>query len=127
MKLISFRDRGSFRHSENILKRIQSQDFYRRLESYALLGLYALESATPIDSGDSAKSWTYKIIRTKNSASISYSNTNLTEGIPVVILVQYGHATKNGGFVKGIDFINPAIKPVFEEIRDEIWKEVTAP
>lgn len=84
-----------------------------------------MRDATPVYSGDTAESWDYEIQREKESVSIIFTNTNAPNGIPVAILIQYGHATKNGGFVVGRDFINPTIQPLFDEMANDLWKEVT--
>lgn len=96
-----------------------------RLDSVAKQGVSALASATPIDSGETASSWNYEIIRTKNGAIIYWTNNNINKGVPIAILIQYGHATDNGAYVQGIDFINPAMRPIFNEIAETAWKEVT--
>lgn len=126
MGVISLKHKGSFKHSDNFFNRILKRDPYSRLAEYAQKGVNALSAATPIDSGNTANSWSYVINRSSNAISIEWKNSSQNEGIPIAILIQYGHATKDGGFVKGIDFINPALKPIFEEIADSIWKEVTA-
>ena len=85
----------------------------------------ALASATPIDSGNTANSWYYKIDRDNSSASITFYNSNIQNGVPIAIILQYGHGTNHGGWVEGRDYINPAIQPVFDKIANEAWKEVT--
>ena len=95
------------------------------MDKYGRQGVEALSSATPRDTGLTASSWSYEIIRKHNSARIIFKNSNVTsEGTPIAILIQYGHATKNGAWVEGIDYINPALKPVFEGMADNIWREV---
>lgn len=96
------------------------------LDKYGRRGVAALSSATPRDTGKTAESWVYEIIREKDSVRIEFSNTNvIADGTPVAILLQYGHATKHGGYVQGIDYINPAIQPIFKQIADDAWREVT--
>ena len=85
----------------------------------------ALSSATPIDSGKTANSWNYEITNKNGSVTISFNNSNIQNGVPIAIILQYGHGTKNGGWVQGRDYINPAIQPVFDEIVDKAWREVT--
>jgi hypothetical protein len=85
----------------------------------------ALKSATPVDTGLTANSWYYKIERTKSSISITFNNSNIQNGVPIAIILQYGHGTRNGGWVQGRDYINPAIQPIFDKITEQAWKEVT--
>lgn len=95
------------------------------LDKYGRAGVAALSAATPKDSGETASSWEYEIKRTKTTVSIVFNNTNIQNGVPIAIILQYGHATNNGGYVEGVDYINPAIKPIFERIANDAWKEVT--
>lgn len=90
------------------------------------MGVDALSAATPRDTGESASKWQYRVIRNHRWPGIEWYNTNESgaTGVPVVILIQYGHATRDGGFVQGRDFINPAMKPIFEKIQTELWKKV---
>lgn len=125
--MITFKHTGNFDKTEQYLKKIKRQDYLDRFDTYGKLGVQKLSAATPVDTGKSAASWKYHIERRNNSVSIIWSNTNVTEsGVPVVILIQYGHATKNGVYVPGKDFINPAIKPVIDELSEEIRKEVSS-
>lgn len=95
------------------------------LDKYGELGVNALRSATPVDTGETAESWTYSIRQTRDSISIEWNNTNESKGIPVVVLIQYGHVA-NGSYVYGRDFINPTMRPIFDEIAENLWKEVTS-
>jgi len=95
------------------------------LSKYAEEGKAALASATPTDSGETASSWDYIITIKSGRAKITWTNSNDANGIPVAVLIQYGHATRNGGYVQGRDYINPAIKPIFDKIANELWKGVT--
>lgn len=123
--MITFETSGSFERTESFLSKILSGDIYRSLDKYAREGVSALASATPVDSGLAAASWSYNITRSKGSAEIEWTNSNDENGVKVVILLQYGHGTGTGGYVKGRDFINPAIRPIFDKIAAEVWKEVT--
>lgn len=123
--MISFRHKGNFKNSEDFFARINEKNYMPLLAQYGERGVSALSSATPKDSGETASSWAYTVSRTRNGMKIQWSNSNLDAGTPVAILIQYGHATRNGGFVEGRDFINPAIQPLFDQMRDEIWKGVT--
>ena len=95
------------------------------LDKYGREGVAALSSATPVDTGKTANSWYYKIERQNGSVSINFLNSNINEGVPIAIILQYGHATSTGGWVEGRDYINPAIRPLFDSIAEKAWKEVT--
>lgn len=95
------------------------------LEKYAKEGVAALSAATPVDTGLTAGSWGYEIQSTKSGYSIAFTNSNVVDGVPIAIILQYGHATQNGGYVQGRDYINPAVQPIFDKISQEAWKEVT--
>lgn len=120
IKLRDDRDKAS-EYCIKVQKRIRSIDLNR----FGIKGVNALRSNTPVDSGITADSWNYKIDRSKDSIKISFLNSNINEGVNVAILIQYGHATRSGSWVEGIDYINPALSPVFEEMSKEIWEEVT--
>lgn len=124
--MITFKHRGDFNNTERFFKRAQKMDFYRNLEKYARAGVAALASATPVDTGLTATSWDYEIRKEKNKISIYWTNSNIQNGIPIAIILQYGHGTNNGGYVQGRDYINPAIQPIFDEIAENAWKEVTS-
>ena len=98
-----------------------------KLEQYGRAGVNALSAATPVDSGETADSWDYTITADKNTVRITWTNSNVKDGmnVPVAVILQYGHATGNGGYVQGIDYINPALKPLFDEIAIKAWEEVT--
>ena len=123
---IKFKHRGNFNNTERFFKRARKMDFFRNLEKYAQEGVAALSSATPVDSGLTAASWDYEIVKKKGSISIYWTNSNINEGVPIAVILQYGHGTNNGGYVQGRDYINPAIRPVFDKIADNAWKEVTS-
>lgn len=116
---------GDFSKTIKFLRFISSGYFYKRIEGFAKKGVVLLAEATPKDSGLSSDSWGYEIEITDTKTTITWTNSNTTvDGVPIVLLVQYGHATRNGGYVEGFDFINPALKPLFDEIADTIWREV---
>lgn len=110
--------------TEDFLKNITKGDYLHNLHRYAQMGVDALKAATPIKTGKTADAWDYKIERTGNMSIIYWTNDNFEDGIPVAILLEYGHATRNGGFVLGLNFIDPAMKSVYQEIADGVWKEV---
>lgn len=124
--MIVFKQTGDFSNLTKYLNKTKNSINTKELDKYGQMGVEALKSATPIDSGKTADSWTYDIYYNKNeSVRIVFSNTNVVDGVPVAILLQYGHGTKNGGFVQGRDYINPAIQPVFDKIAKSAWEEVT--
>lgn len=125
--MITIRQEGDFSKLTNFFERCKGWIHLSNLDKYGRQGVEALSSATPKDSGTTATSWSYEIVRRgTKSASIIFHNSNLTpQGTPVAILIQYGHATKNGSWVEGIDYINPALRSVFENMANEIWREVT--
>jgi len=125
MGVVSFKHRGSFKNMEKFLKGYSSDKLLNVLHGYGNQGVSALASATPIDSGESASSWSYRVSVSRGSFFIIWENSSVTSsGTPIVILLQYGHGTRDGGFVQGKDFINPAIKPVMDRIAEDVWREV---
>ena len=122
---ISVRQKGDFskltRYLINVKKAINIKD----LDKFGKEGVAALSSATPVDSGKTANSWYYEIENAKGSVTITFYNSNIQNGIPIAIILQYGHGTRNGGWVQGRDYINPAIQPIFDNIAEKAWKEVT--
>lgn len=123
--MITFKHRGDFSKTEGFLSRAKGKSYRTILEKYANLGVTALKSATPKDSGRTSDSWSYEISVERNRASIYWTNNNLTDGLLIAILIQYGHGTGSGLFVPGRDFINPAMRPIFDKIAEDLWKEVT--
>lgn len=123
--MITFESKGSFEDTERWLKRMSKNDIFSSLDRYGAEGTAALESATPIDTRITAGSWSHEVLRDGKSWSIIWSNSNVVGDTPVVILLQYGHGTRTGGYVQGQDFINPALQPIFDKIATEVWKEVT--
>jgi hypothetical protein len=121
--MISFEQKGDFSKTTKYLQKLAKKEMYRNLDSYGRKGVEALRKATPKDTGLTANSWSYKIEITKNHTSIIWSNSNVREGVPIAIILQYGHATGTGGYVEGVDYINPSIKPIFDEISNKVWKE----
>ncbi|QFG09131.1 hypothetical protein PBI_SPORTO_23 [Arthrobacter phage Sporto] len=126
MPKISFSQKGSFTKTENFLTKMSRGEIFTLLEGYAREGVAALAAATPVDSGETAASWSYKITRSPGRTTITWTNSHVVNGAPVAIMLQYGHGTGTGGYVQGRDFINPAIKPVFDKIADRTWKAVTS-
>ncbi len=123
--MISFRQKGDFSKLTRFLERAKEAVKLGDLDRYGREGVAALASATPVDSGLTASSWYYKIEHEKGSAAITFHNSNINKGVPIAIILQYGHGTRNGGWVEGRDYINPAIQPIFDKIAEDAWKEVT--
>ena len=115
---------GNFNNTERFLKGAKKLDIKRILESYGREGVRALASATPVDSGLTADSWGFQVTISKGSFSIVWTNSNVVKGVPIAIILQYGHGTGTGGYVQGRDYINPAIQPIFQKIADSVWLEV---
>lgn len=123
--MITFRQKGDFSKASRYLERLKEAAKLDVLDKYGREGVAVLASATPTETGLTASSWTYEIERKGNSVSIVYKNSNINKGVPIAVILQYGHGTGTGGWVQGRDYINPAIQPVFDRIADEAWKEVT--
>lgn len=124
--MISFSSSGDFQKTEKFLKALSSGDIFKVLDGYGQAGVSALRAATPSQSGATSAMWSYKVEKSRGSYSISWTNSNMAGGVPLVILLQYGHGTGTGGYVAGRDFINPAMKPIFDKIADGVWKAVKA-
>ena len=122
--MIQLRGHGNFKHLDNFFERAKEGLCISKLDEYGRKGVEALRAATPVDTGMTANSWYYTIERTRNSVSLSFYNSNVHNGVPIAIILQTGHATRDGGWVEGIDYINPSIRPLFEELANNMWKEV---
>ena len=122
--MISFRQKGDFSKLTKFLERAKEAVHLGDLDKYGREGVAALSAATPVDSGLTAKSWYYEIENKKGAVSLSFHNSNIQNGVPIAIILQYGHGTRNGGWVQGRDYINPAIQPVFDRITEKAWREV---
>lgn len=124
--MIRLKSRGSYDKTEKFLKKLTSDDLRNIMEKYGREGIAALSANTPLDTGVTASSWEYEVVQDANSISLVFNNSSeIKTGIPIVILLQYGHGNGRGGYVQGRDFINPAIQPIFDKLADEAWKEVT--
>lgn len=124
--MITFRQKGDFSKFTNYLERLKEIVNKSDLDKYGQEGVAALSSATPVETGLTANSWSYDIKHQNGSASISFYNSNINNGVPIAIILQYGHGTRNGGWVQGRDYINPAIQPIFDKIAEDAWREVTS-
>lgn len=123
--MVTFRQKGDFRKVTRFLERAKEAFGLGMLDQYGRRGVAALAAATPVDSGETAASWDYEIVNKKGSAAILFTNSHVVKGVPIAIILQYGHGTRNGGWVEGRDYINPAIQPIFDELAEKAWKEVT--
>ena len=123
--MITFRQKGDFSKLTRYLERVNKAAKISDLDKYGREGVAALASATPVDTGKTASSWNYKIEHNNDSIAIVFNNTNVNKGVPIAIILQYGHGTRNGGWVEGRDYINPAIQPIFDKIAENAWREVT--
>lgn len=124
MPYISYSYKGDLKKTKNFLKRIQQLSFLQKLDKYGQEGVEALRAATPVRTGVTADSWDYEIESKKDSVTIRWVNSSNNKSVPIVLLLQYGHMTGTGGYVQGIDFINPALQPIFDKIADAAWEEV---
>lgn len=125
-RVIGFSVSGDTKKTQKFLQSLQKGDMYSGLEGIARRGVAALQASTPTDSGLTGASWSYEIVKENGGISIYWLNSNRQNGANIAILLQYGHSTGTGGFVSGRDYINPAIKPIFDEIASEVWKKVTS-
>lgn len=123
--MIQFRQKGKFRKFDNYAERLLEVIKLGKLDKYGREGVAALSSATPVDTGKTAASWYYTIKRKDGKVSISFNNSNIQNDTPIAIIIQYGHATNNGGWVEGKDYINPAIQPIFDKMAKKAWSEVS--
>jgi hypothetical protein len=124
--VIGFSTSGSTDSTEKWLRKLASGDVFSALDHFGQEGVMALAAATPIDSGETSNSWSYEIVQNGSSYSIIWGNTHIVDGRPIAVLLQMGHGTRNGGYVQGRDYINPAMRPIFDRIANEAWRVVTA-
>lgn len=117
--------KGDFKHTETFLQKFRKKDYMKILRRYAEEGARALASATPKDTGKTAASWGYEIVQGKDSVTVNWTNDNVQKYVNIAVILQYGHGTRNGGYVQGRDYINPAIRPIFDKLAEAMWKEVT--
>ena len=122
---ISYSYSGNFKGTKNFLANLKKRNFISKLDKYGQMGVDALREATPKDTGKTADSWYYEIEETRDSVIITWFNSNTNRSIPIALLIQYGHATRDGGWISGRDYINPALKPIFDAIAKSAWEEVT--
>ena len=123
--MITFESQGDWRPTRNWMARMAKLDLALIMNQFGKEWVEALSRATPSSSGQTAGSWNYQVKRTGNSWRIDWTNSHVNKGVNIAVILQYGHGTRNGGYVVGRDYINPAIKPVFDKIAKQAWKEVT--
>lgn len=123
---ITLKTSGSFKRTTSFLQKMNASRLYSRLSYYGEMGVKALSAATPKDTGLTASSWSYKIEAKEGRVTLSWNNSNTNNGVPIALVIQYGHVTGTGGWVEGRDYINPAIQPIFDKMVKDIWKEVTS-
>lgn len=124
--MLTIRSRGDYRNTEKFLKKGSEMKIQSTLEKYGRLGAQALASATPVRTGATASSWDYEIEYGNGFYSIHYTNTNINKNVNIALILEYGHGTRNGGYVQGRDYINPALDPILKDLADEAWREVTS-
>lgn len=124
--MITFRQKGDFSKLNHYFEKLKEGIKIGDLDKYGRAGVEALSNATPKDTGQTVSSWYYEIKRSNGSVSIQFKNSNVHEGVPIAVILQYGHGTGTGGWVEGRDYINPAIQPIFDAIANNAWKEVTS-
>lgn len=123
---VNFEVSGGFTKTERFLNRMKRREYLNVLDEFGRDGVQALRNTTPVDSGATAEAWDYEIKRTRNYTEIVWTNSNINDGVPIAVILQYGHGTGTGGYVQGRDYINPAIRPVFDKIAEKAWKVVTS-
>lgn len=124
MALVTITNKGNYEKTTNFLQGLLKKDYIGILNKYGDAGVQVLANATPIDSGKTAQSWSYEVRHDRTGYTLAWYNSNTNQGLSIVVLNQYGHATRDGGWVQGVDFINPAMKPFFDELVEELWREV---
>lgn len=122
--MIRFQHKGDFKNTFRFFNNVQKFNVDAILNRYGRIGVESLASATPTDTGNTAGSWSYSIQNERNRKAIHWSNSNINKGVPIAVILQYGHGTRNGGYVQGRDYINPAMRPVFDSLAEAVWKEV---
>lgn len=123
--MIKFTEKGNFNRTERYLRRLKALELDAILNKYGQMGQNILANATPVESGETAQSWYYTIVQRPGYYSIRWHNRHQNDGVPIAVILQYGHGTGTGGYVQGRDYINPAVKPLFEEMANNAWREVT--
>lgn len=123
--MLSVNTSGDFRKTQKFLEGLAPDKMFARLEHFGRLGVDALSRATPREDGETAQSWGYKVLRRNQRYSINWYNTHVNDGVNIAVIIQYGHGTGTGGYVEGRDYINPAMRPIFDQILEDVWRVVT--
>lgn len=123
--MITVRSKGNFNNTERLLEKSLGSNWLSILEDYGRQGVQELAAATPIDSGETASSWDYEVVKEDDRVAVVWNNNNINDGVNIAIILQYGHGTGWGGYVQGRDYINPALRPIFDSMADAAWKEVS--
>lgn len=123
---VKFEVSGGFTKTERFLNRMKRREYLNVLDEFGRDGVQALRNATPVDSCATAEAWDYEIKRARDYTEIVWTNSNINDGVPIAVIIQYGHGTGTGGYVQGRDYINPAIRPIFDKIAEKAWKVVTS-
>lgn len=123
--MIRFKQIGDFKKTDKFLRRLGEGEYLKGFQRFGEAGVRALQEYTPKDTGKTAASWSYSIDKTKNGLAISWNNSNVNQGVNIAVIIQYGHGTSSGYYVEGIDYINPALEPVFDALAKDAWEEVT--
>ena len=124
--VVKLTQRGNFQKTDKFLHKLVEYKYAHRLKHYGEKGVDALRAATPRDTGKTAESWSYEIVEQKGRTAIYWKNSNIVDGVCIAMIIQYGHGTRNGGFVEGRNYIPPAIQPIFDQMAKEVWKEVVS-
>lgn len=124
--MISVKHKGDFNNLERFINIVLKRDYLNILAEYGKRGVEALRATTPVDTGLTRDCWNFEIVSSGNKTTIRWTNSNVQNGVLIAIILQYGHGTRNGGFVQGIDYINPAIQPIFKQMANEAWERVIA-
>lgn len=122
--MVVIKHKGSLSKTTKFLTNAQKLNIKKILDKYGKIGVRALSNATPVDTGKTAASWSYRITMRGNVIKLIFFNSNNVNGVPIAIIIQYGHATRSGAYVQGRDYINPVTRPIFDMIEDEVWREV---
>lgn len=122
---IIIKHKGNFKNTEKMFQKMSRLQLRHILDQYGAKGVAALSAATPVRSGETANSWDYKIEQSGQRYSISWTNSNINNGVNIALIIQLGHGTGTGGYVQGVDYINPALRPIFDQMAEEAWQEVT--
>lgn len=123
-RVIKFYHKGNFSKATKFFNILLDRKYLNKLDVYGQMGVEALQAATPTDTGETARSWSYEITQDKNRATITWTNSHIVDHVNIAIILQYGHATRNGSWVEGRDYINPALQPLFDKMAEEVWGEV---